>query len=183
MTRFNAHALGALYKIIKAPAANPSILRSHREVFHVISSVIVRAQGLHAQGLDLVLLSPKLGLTNQFLATVLLALAQTLQVLLRYFWCIFPVHKVMLCYRYMMLFELFIYPSAIPEYFLGLQVINLLWLVLFDVLYSFFKRESIGVETYEDIAPMPFLKVQVLKLRNHNQIFHVKNANLPRWAC
>jgi hypothetical protein len=104
------------------------------------------------------LLTPSLSLFNEFLATVLLTLTQTLQVLLGDIWRIFPVHKVVLCYRYMYLSEFLIDPSSIPEYLLGLEIVNLLRLVLFHILYGLLEREPVRVEANEEIAPVPLLR-------------------------
>ena len=82
------------------------------------------------------LLAPPLSLFDELLPSVLLSLPQTLQVLLGDIRCIFSVHKVMLSDRYMNLSEFLIDPSSVPEYLLGLQIINLLGLVLFHILYG-----------------------------------------------
>ena len=103
------------------------------------------------------LLTPPMSLLNEFLPTVRLTLPQTLQVLLGDIWCIFPGHKVVLCNRYMNLPEFLINPSTVPEYLLGLQIINLLRLVLFHILYGLLEGEPIRIETNEKIAPVPLL--------------------------
>lgn len=126
-----------LHQIIKAASIYTRMLCStQRQIIDIRAAIVVWAHGLCTHGLYLMLLAPPLSLFNEFLPTVLLTLPQTLQVLLCDIWCIFSVHKVVLCDRYMNLSEFLIDPSTIPEYLLGIQIINLFRLILFHILYG-----------------------------------------------